>query len=513
MNVLSPSLRPAIISAVVALALYSITIPGTYVYDDRYIVQADPRLSDMSRWGEYWTKDYFLGGADNLYRPLVSMSYAIQVKLHGNDEPQAWAFHLVNWLLYAGVCALVAELARRITSSRTIALAAGLVFAVHPIHVEAVANIVGRAELLCGLGMLAALVLFLKPMTTARAIAVWACFVLALLSKEQGMLTPLLLLAAAPMAPRGDDPKRRRDAMAALALAVMLSLAAYVLTREHFVKFWWDRSFLDWSINPIVRSTGVSRWLMPFVLLGHYVALLVAPVKLTFDYGAATIGSVVSRRDPYLWLGIATTVIAAAGLVWAIVRRAWSVALCLLAFGLLFGMVSNLLTLIGTNFAERLMFIPSAFLCILVAIGLARLPRRAMLAVLVVVVMLFATRTVTYAWRWDDRVRLYERAVAEHPENVRLWMILGEELSMRGRHEEALRAMARGREVEPGYYKIWSTSAMAALRAGRLDDVEPLAREAHRLQFTLTTGAILEELAKARAATRPATAPSTAPSQ
>src|SRR6476619_742660 len=103
MSVLSPSIRPAIISAIVAAALYAITIPGTYVYDDRYIVQADPRLSDMSRWGEYLTKDYFLGGADNLYRPLVSLSYAVQVKVHGNDEPKAWLFHLVNWLLYAAV--------------------------------------------------------------------------------------------------------------------------------------------------------------------------------------------------------------------------------------------------------------------------------------------------------------------------------------------------------------------------------------------------------------------------
>src|SRR5437016_4128465 len=190
--------RPAVLSALVALALYAVTLGGTYVYDDRYILLTDPRVGDTSQWGQFWTKDYFNGAADNLYRPLVSMSYAIQARVHGRGEGRAWAFHLVNWLLHAGACAAVAELARRLTRSSPAALIAGVLFAAHPIHVEAVANIVGRAELMCGLGIFAALVLFLRPLTTGRAIAIWACFVFALLSKEQGLLLPLLLAAAMP---------------------------------------------------------------------------------------------------------------------------------------------------------------------------------------------------------------------------------------------------------------------------------------------------------------------------
>src|SRR5688500_4775125 len=72
--------RPALLAALAALVVYAVTLGGTYVYDDRYIVLADPRVDDVSRWGEFWSKDYFLGGADNLYRPLVSMSYALQAK-------------------------------------------------------------------------------------------------------------------------------------------------------------------------------------------------------------------------------------------------------------------------------------------------------------------------------------------------------------------------------------------------------------------------------------------------
>src|SRR5262249_54509832 len=78
--------RPAMAAALLALIIYALTLGGTYVYDDRYIILSDPRIQDGSLWRQYWTKDYFNGGADNLYRPLVSMSYAIQAKLHGTGE-------------------------------------------------------------------------------------------------------------------------------------------------------------------------------------------------------------------------------------------------------------------------------------------------------------------------------------------------------------------------------------------------------------------------------------------
>jgi hypothetical protein len=122
------SWRPAILAAIAALVVYAVTLGGTYVYDDRYIILIDPRIANFSRWGEYWTKDYFLGGADNLYRPIVSMTYALQARLHGTSEHAAWAFHFVNWLLHAAVSASVAELTRRMTRSTVIATIAGLLF-------------------------------------------------------------------------------------------------------------------------------------------------------------------------------------------------------------------------------------------------------------------------------------------------------------------------------------------------------------------------------------------------
>jgi len=86
------------------------------------------------------------------------MTYALQWLIHGDTI--AWPYHAVNWILHACVAACVAELTRRLIANKgeIAAYIAGLLFAVHPVHVEAVANIIGRAELMCALGFLGAMI-------------------------------------------------------------------------------------------------------------------------------------------------------------------------------------------------------------------------------------------------------------------------------------------------------------------------------------------------------------------
>ena len=68
-----------------------------------------------------------------------------------------------------------------------------LLFAIHPVHVEAVAGLVGRAESICTLATFAGLCLCLRrPITPGRIAGIFGCFAVALLAKEQGVLFPLL---------------------------------------------------------------------------------------------------------------------------------------------------------------------------------------------------------------------------------------------------------------------------------------------------------------------------------
>lgn len=497
---------PALAAAALALAVYAVTLGGTYVYDDVFIARDDPRLHDTSRWGEYWTSDYFAGGVDRLYRPLVSMSYAVQWRLHG-DRPAL--FHAVNWVMHAIVSALVAELARRLTASAMAGYVAGLLFAVHPIHVEAVANIVGRAELMCAAGVVGALVLMARrPLTGGRAAGVVACLVLALLSKEQGMLLPLMLLlvAAVRWLERSGAPAaeaERRNGML-LAFSVCVVLAAYVVARETFIRFYWNRNLLDWTANPLVRSRGIHQWLMPLALLGRYAALMVVPLRLSPNYGGTVIGHVARWDDPYGWVGAAVVlgwVMLVAG---ATIKRRWWVLFCLLSLALVYGLVSNVATLIGTIFGERLMYLPSVFVLVLVGMTAARLPRRGVAAAVSVLVGLGTLRAVTYAGLWNDRVGFYETALREQPRSVEIALLLGNELRLRGELDRAERVLAQARAATPDYWLVYNYSALVALEQGRFDEAEGFLRRSMALEPTLQAVAISEEVDRARAATRPA---------
>jgi hypothetical protein len=528
---------PALLSAALAMLLYAVTLGGTYVYDDIVIVQQDPRGASPRLWTQYWTKDYFNGGLDNLYRPLVSTSYGVERWLHG-DRP--WIYHLINCLLHAGVAAAVAEFTRRATKRTAAATIAGLLFAAHPVHVEVVANIVGRAESACALAIFAVLILFARrPLTPARVAAIVICQIIAVLCKEQGILLPAMLAIYGWLVWRSDpllrysggglgrgfaqsdeilltnphpDPppecRRRgrsddeRAALMWLIICITWSTSAYLVLREHFLRFEWDRSFLDWILQPMVRCSPRDRWLMPLVLLGHYTQLLVFPIKPSPDYGATVIGWIVRIGDPYLWLGVATVIGWIAALVVALRRRAGFVAFCLLCLALSYGMIGNIIALLGANLAERWIYLPSAFFLMIVGLWLARLPRAVCVTVMIVLLSLASVRTVTYAWRWNDRLRLYSQSLDEQPASAQLYMLTAGELDARGDLVAAEAVMDRAAKAFPDSWEVWSRRAMVAMDDGRFDDAAQYLRTAFELNPNPSLIGITERLERMRAAAK-----------
>jgi protein O-mannosyl-transferase len=520
---------PALLAALVAIAVFSVLLPGGFAYDFYGIARSDPRLQNPAAWRTYWTGAY-LSGVDNLYRPLTSTAMALQSWLFGLDEHHAWRFHLVSILLHAGASALVAELARRLLNWRA-ALIAGLLFAAHPIHTEVIADVVGQAEMLCALGTVGAMILFLhRPMTIRRVAAIFACFLLALLSKEQGMLLPglLLILAiclrctanaailAAPAQSAGNvlsysdlstsrADQSQRNAMLWLVVLLCFGLGAYVLIRENVLhlKFWWDRGFLDPAINPIKLAHGRDQWLVPIAMLGRYAQLLVCPWKLAPDYGGVAIGSVARFDDPYLYLGIAAIIIWLALCAIALFKRAGVALFCLLGMAITYGLISNLVTIIGTNFAERLMYQPSVFFVILVALALARLPIRPLIPLMVLLLAVASMRSVTYARRWNDRLVLYEQAVLDQPGAIRMYVYLAAEYNQRGDIARAKQTMETAERIMPEYGYLWLVSAKLAIDSNDLDAAERYLRRAESIEISMRAIDLENQLAHKRAATQP----------
>lgn len=501
---------PWLIPAVLAALLYAHTLAGTWVYDDRFHAQTDPRLRNPGEWGAYLTEGYVPGGVDHLWRPLVSLSFAVQRLLTGD---RAWPMHLVNILLHATATALVAQFARRLTQDDRVGLIAGILFAVHPVHVEGVAYLVGRADTLCTVGTLAALTLMLAPLTKRRALAIFACTALAILSKEQGLLLPPMLGATWLLRRRGgvDTIRSERAAGRLLVVLLLFGISAYVAYRDHILPWYWETSLLDYATQPMMHSATRDRALIPVALVGHAATLLVAPLKLSPEYGLAVITSHQEMNDPYFYAGVIALLAVMAAMITAWQRRAWTILFLLFCAGLTYFMVSNV-KLIGVVFAERLLYLPSAFLLILLAMALARLPRRALAVSVAILVVAWGIRATTYAARWNDRLTFYERSVAQQPRSARLRVLLAGELIDRGDLDRARRVIDEGRDIAPDYWKLWTTAARIAIEQRRFTVVQSMIDRAWDLNpypgdMVYLQDLFATRLERARASTTPTTRP------
>lgn len=256
----------------------------------------------------WWTPT----GVLPFYRPLAVLTVALEYRLWGLHPG---GYHLTNLALHVVTLVCVGRLARRMGQRTSVAVASALVFAVHPMHNEAVVWMSGRFDLLVSVFVLCSTLSYLawrEGSGTWAAIGSLVCFILALGCKETGLVTPAALGLAEVFrpAPNGPGPLRRRRVYAFL-LVTLLIAAAYLAVR--------------WEL-----FGGLGRLPPPYgVDLGAPGALLevlrnVAQYVLDFVLFIQADAVVMSRfwhgHTVLLWgtVGLAT-VVAGAGLRW--VRR------------------------------------------------------------------------------------------------------------------------------------------------------------------------------------------------
>jgi tetratricopeptide (TPR) repeat protein len=182
----------------VALAAFAHTLAYRFVFDDEGQILRNPWLRNWSQLGSIFTTDVWRfnnpGGITNYYRPLHMVLYMAGYALFGLSST---GYHALNLGLHALCTVLVAAVGMRVTGSRWIAAAGGLVFALHPIHVESVTWIAAVTDPLCAAFYFGALYLHLRDSEEgrpfgARTLPGPILFLLALLSKEMAFTFPLV---------------------------------------------------------------------------------------------------------------------------------------------------------------------------------------------------------------------------------------------------------------------------------------------------------------------------------
>jgi protein O-mannosyl-transferase len=391
------------------------TVPGDFIFDDAVVIDSNPAVVqfDLRR---IFTENYWGTSRHSPnWRPLIILSYALNYRI--SDKP--WAFHVVNVALHGMVTAVFYLLAGEALRSRWAASAAACVFAVLPIHTEAVANVVGRAELL------AAGAIFLPMWIALRweKCGAWPAVSIGL-AVLAGMLCKENTIVAVALIPIAVYLLRRRIAWLPTSAALAGVLAYLVLWKTvpaESGKGHVTASIID---NALFSAPWLTRALNAVHLLGLYAFRTVLPIHLAADHSFDQL-PVRPAGDPILWLEAVAVVLGLTAAVAFTFRRRPALALGLAFFPLSFAVTANIVFPIGTIFAERLAYVPSAGYALALAAGLAAFAgdrparRRAGLGALAVVVAAYGARTMTRNAVWSDAATFDVRLAEDSPGSTR----------------------------------------------------------------------------------------------
>ena len=430
--------RPVI--ALLALASSAIGIVNQFTYDDRYIVERNPAVQSLAGWWSGFASPYWpqiLGGDG--YRPLTILAFKLEWAL-GGGRPAV--FHAVNIGLYVAASLLVLAVARRILPLWAAWLCAAL-FAVHPVHVEAVANVVGQSELIVAIAMLASTLLYLharsQSVFTARTVfGIAALYLVACFSKEHGIVLPGLLIAAELTVVDDASPTRDRARKLAPLFAALTTIAiAFIVIRSRVLADHDITGFQPFTAFASLHLGARDRVLTAVSVVPQWARLLFWPAHLSSEYG-----------PPELEIAQGLSALQIPGFLLLATILGVGVALRkrqpVIAFGIAIVCVtlfpsSNFLVPAGILLAERTLFLPSIGAMLIVGATavygagvVKRMPRSrprmltfAGAAVLMAVLIAAMVRSSRRTRVWRDNDTLFRQAVIDSPRAYRAHYMLG----------------------------------------------------------------------------------------
>ena len=475
-------LAAATLVALLSVAVAAPTLRYGFVYDDEAVV-----LERKPFWEEglaTFVKSRHWGSGR--HATLASLDLD---RLWSGTVPLP--FHATNISLSALLSVAILLLASRLGLDLAGATAAAALFAVHPTHVDAVASIVGRAELLAALGVVGALLLAIRPSTSSSPRPVGTLLATAVLAtlafhaKESSLcLLPLLLLARILLGSRVAVVPAVAGSGLALAtlLAVAASAAGSIETPE----------FVD---NPLAYDSFVERLPKALLILADYARLTVWPYPLLPDRSFAA-------TDPGLaagWIAAAGWLAVAAG-AWGLLRRAPLAAFSMAWFPFAFAVSGNVAFPIGTIMAERLLLLPSFAACLAAGLVVDHLSspsharRGAIVATVLLTVAVFFVQFRTRASVWESADTYFPASAAASPRSAKAAYDHGLYLLRQKRRGEAEAELARALSIRPAFTR--ASFHLAESMAARGADAEGAAVYANHLATTPTDTGAMTNLAR-----------------
>ena len=446
-----------IIIPILGFIVYANSLQSDFIWDDINLIRNNKFIKDWKNPVDIFTED--IGeGTDSpyyFYRPLQILTYRIDYSLWGSET---FGFHLTNTILHILMALCIYWLLLLLFNDRLLALFTSILYIVHPVHTEAIAYLSGRTDPLGGCFLLLSFIFYIKyhELKKKSYFAIMAIsYVIALLSRENSLILPLLLLCY-------HYPFKKRIKIIPY-LTIWLITAAYIVIRVTIL------SHIVAVLEKDAAFTLIERLPGTFNAIINYVRLLILPYDLHMEYGIV--------RFSFLNIKTIAGIIVTIALIISALKSRKRYPL--LSFALLWFFITLLLVLniypINAYMAEHWLYLPAIGFFLLLAKGLCDLYRKDKLRKTAIFLLAIITIGLSYLTIeqnkvWTDSFTFFDYTVKYAPTSWRVYEHLGNAFSIDDNHDEAIDAYTRAVYFNPdhidGYYNI----ANELKKAGKYND-------------------------------------------
>jgi hypothetical protein len=430
-----------------AVAAASTSIGNGFALDDVHLIPANDRVHAISEAWKLFGQTYWPPAhGSSLYRPLTMLMFSMEWAIGGGSP---MPFHVMNIVLYAVTCVMLFRFLRQLVDTDVAWLGAAL-FAVHPVHTEAVANVVGQAELLAAIFVFASMERYIRARRngslTLRDTAIIAGFyACGLLSKEHAVVLPALLVCSEVVIRKDETLVTRAKKFLPALVALAAVAVAFIIIRTRVTG-----GLRSAGVNEILSGEPFfTRALTMLSVVLEWIRLLLWPAQLSADYSFPRT-HVYTSFDASMVPGV--IVLLGSGVIaWALRRTIPVVTFAILWFAVTMAIPSNLVMMTGFVLAERTLFLPSVTVVLILAVAIAGLwrmiepsedGRRRILAGAVGLVLIAGvTRSVYRNPAWHDNDTLFRQTVEDTPFSSRAHWMLAEHLTKLNNRKEAAEEM------------------------------------------------------------------------
>jgi peptidoglycan/LPS O-acetylase OafA/YrhL/tetratricopeptide (TPR) repeat protein len=495
---------PYLLLAAAILAAYANVYKNAFVSDDLWIIVHNGFLRHWSNLPDLLLGPGFQGGGwkTGFFRPVLMLLYFFTYQAFGLWTP---AFHGLNIALHIANTGLVYGLGRRLGLKPGVSFGAALLWAVHPVHTEAVAFVSALGDPLYSFFCLLGLLVLLPDFAPRKFWLAGLIFILALASKEQAVVFPALVTVTMFLASK----ERLRPALYLRTWPLWLLAAVYVVL--WLMYFHAGNSPMEESQDPvflgIYAHNLTNRILTCLATLHLYLGMMIWPTDLHFERSYPVFGTLWTWQ---VLTGAAMVAGVILQIVWGQARRGLAFSWGFLWFAAAYSPSAGIAVPVDAIVAEHWMYLPTIGIAVGIAQTVAdcldgkRQNVRVAAAVLVTVIaMALGIKTYHQNTVWHDSASLYEDILRYGEESGRAHLNLGLFYSGQGEFDKASQqfrmAIAHPTPLPQSMIPVLHFDLALAYLRDKPDENDMVTLKALRqvLPFSSQTAEAIEEMHKA----------------